>query len=214
MSPLPKGPYKVGLIDPPWAFETYGNKRGVVPQRAAGQHYPVMPMSELRELPLGDCMAKDSVLLMWVVDSHLKQAITLGESWGFTYKTIAFNWCKTQISLGYWTRKDAEFCLAFAKGDPGEFETVLDSDKEVCLLFTQGKPKRVGKGVRQTIVAPRREHSRKPDEQYERIEALLDGPYLEVFSRTDRPGWTSWGNQTGKFNPPNRIQNRDFHDVI
>lgn len=63
----------------------------------------------------------------------------------------------------------------------------------------RGKPKRLSKGVRSLIRAPRREHSRKPDEQYERIEALCNGPRLELFARQQREGWTAWGNETGKF---------------
>lgn len=82
-----------------------------------------------------------------------------------------------RMSMGYWTRKQTE----------------------QCWLFTRGKPKRLSKGVRQVIRDPRREHSRKPDEQYARIEALVGGPYLELFARQQRPGWTSWGNQVEKF---------------
>lgn len=69
----------------------------------------------------------------------------------------------------------------------------------MCLLFTRGSPKRQSAAVRQLIVAPRREHSRKPEETHERIEALLPGPYLELFARTRRPGWSVWGNDTDHF---------------
>jgi N6-adenosine-specific RNA methylase IME4 len=137
---------------------------------------------------------------MWAIDSHLDQAIALGKFWGFEYKTIGFIWEKTlkddpetlRMGLGKWTRKEAE----------------------VCLLFTRGKPKRLSGGVRQVIRAPRREHSRKPDEQYDRIEQLVSGPYLEIFSRTDRPGWASWGNQTGKFNIGQTPTRRNLDDLI
>ena len=81
------------------------------------------------------------------------------------------------MGFGYWTRKQVE----------------------PCWLFTKGRPKRLSKGVRQVILEPRREHSRKPDSQYERIEALVDGPYLELFSRKSREGWASWGNDAGRF---------------
>jgi N6-adenosine-specific RNA methylase IME4 len=79
--------------------------------------------------------------------------------------------------LGYWTR----------------------SNSEVCLLATKGKPKRNAADIRQAIIEPRREHSRKPDGIHNRIERLVDGPYLELFARQTRPGWTVWGNQTDKF---------------
>ena len=79
--------------------------------------------------------------------------------------------------LGYWTRGNVE----------------------QCLLATRGKPARKSKAVRKLVISPRREHSRKPDEMYGHIEALVDGPYLELFSRAGRNGWDSWGAQTGLF---------------
>jgi N6-adenosine-specific RNA methylase IME4 len=71
---------------------------------------------------------------------------------------------------------------------------------EMCLLGTRKKkPKRINRDVRKLIVSPRREHSRKPEQAYTRIERLFDGPYLEMFSRSSRDNWQSWGNQTGLF---------------
>jgi N6-adenosine-specific RNA methylase IME4 len=67
------------------------------------------------------------------------------------------------------------------------------------MLFTRGKPKRQSASVRQLIEAPRREHSRKPDEIHDRIEALVPGPYCELFARAPREGWDVWGNQTERF---------------
>jgi MT-A70 len=71
---------------------------------------------------------------------------------------------------------------------------------EQCLLATRGKPRRRGKDIRKLIVEPRREHSRKPDEVRERIERLVDGPYLELFARETKPNWHCWGDQVGLFN--------------
>ena len=107
----------------------------------------------------------NSALFLWVVDSHLDQGIELMKRWGFDFKTIAFIWVKTcksdptkpRMGMGLWTRKQAE----------------------ICIFGTRGKVPRRDKGVRQVIMAPRREHSRKPDEVYGRIERLVDGPYLE-----------------------------------
>jgi N6-adenosine-specific RNA methylase IME4 len=194
-APLPSGPFGCILADPPWSFLTYGKKR-TTPHRTAEDHYGTMSSDELQAIPVGTVAAKDCALFMWVVDSHLDEAIELGKAWGFDFKTIAFIWCKTtrrtkqfgffppetvhRIGMGYWTRKQAE----------------------VCLLFTKGKPRRIGKGVRQIIEGPRREHSRKPDETHGRVQALVAGPYLEMFAREPRPGWTVWGNQTDKFSNP------------
>lgn len=192
MGELPAGPFGCILADPPWSFLTYGKQR-TTPHRTAEDHYVTMTADDLRDMSVETVAAKNCALFMWVVDSHLDEAIELGKAWGFEFKTIAFIWCKTtqrakqfgffppetvhRIGMGYWTRKQAE----------------------VCLLFTRGKVKRLGKGVRQIIEAPRREHSRKPDETHARIEALVAGPYLEMFAREPRPGWTVWGNETAKF---------------
>jgi N6-adenosine-specific RNA methylase IME4 len=113
------------------------------------------------------------------------------DGWGFTHKSCAFVWTKADarqvemfheeiepdMLMGYWTRANTEYCL----------------------LGTRGKPKRKAADVRQAIIEPRREHSRKPDCVPARIERLVEGPYLELFARTQRPGWTVWGNQTDKF---------------
>ena len=73
------------------------------------------------------------------------------------------------------------------------------SNPEISLLFTRGKPKRLHADICKLLIAPRREHSRKPDEQYDRIERLVGGPYLELFARPTRPGWGAWGNETDRF---------------
>jgi N6-adenosine-specific RNA methylase IME4 len=82
------------------------------------------------------------------------------------------------VGLGFTTRKNAEFCL----------------------LARRGNAKRIAKNVREIILSPVREHSRKPDEAYERVRNYCEGPYLDLFSREDREGWTTWGNETGKLN--------------
>ena len=69
----------------------------------------------------------------------------------------------------------------------------------MCLLATKVKPKRLLKSVKQLVISPRREHSRKPDEMYTYIEQLLDGPYIELFARKTKEGWDSWGNEITKF---------------
>lgn len=182
MTPLPPGPFGCILADPPWSFKTWSGKTGT-PHRTANDHYLTMGIGSIAEIPIGDIAAKDCALFMWIVDSHIDQGIDLARAWGFGFKTKVLTWRKLtrngipMIGMGYWSRKQTE----------------------QCYLFTRGSPKRKSKGVREIIDAARREHSRKPDEQYERIEALVDGPYLELFARSPRDGWAVWGNQTDKF---------------
>lgn len=175
------------LADPPWGFQMFNSVRAV-PCRGV-QPYPTMKTPEIEAMPVGSLAAPDSVLFLWVTWPMLKDGFSVMESWGFTYKTCGFCWVKgkglplfpedfkDKMGLGFWTR----------------------ANSEVCLLGTRGKPKRVNADVRQVVQAPLREHSRKPEEIHGRIERLVAGPYLELFARAPREGWTVWGNQTDKF---------------
>jgi N6-adenosine-specific RNA methylase IME4 len=154
--------------------------------RSADRHYPTMTLEELKRLPVMDLAADDCVLLCWTTDPWLAAGKTheLIRAWGFEPKTVGFYWTKLNadgtpfMGSGYWTR----------------------ANPEQCLLATRGSPKRLSKGVRRWINAPRREHSRKPDETYSRIEKLCAGPYVELFARSSpRPVWDAWGNDVGKF---------------
>lgn len=171
------------LSDPPWSFRTYGNKK-TTPHRGDADHYQVMDASALRDLPVIRSASKDCALFMWVVDSHLDEALGLGRAWGFEFKTCAFVWVKSKrggyptVGMGYWTRKQVE----------------------QCRLFTRGKPRRLSKGVEQLIHCPRGAHSAKPEQQYSKIEALVGGPYLEMFGRRQQEGWTVWGDEVSTRN--------------
>lgn len=183
---LPQGHYATILADPPWGFLTRskGNVEAI-PQRAAELHYEPMSMAELVALPVAGVAAKDAILHMWVISSHVEIAMTLAAAWGFKFKSLGLDWVKTQkgdpeapkMGMGFWFRQEAE----------------------ISLVFTRGSPKRLSAGVRQVILEPAREHSRKPDLAIERVEALTAGPYLELFSRSGREGWDSWGAEAGKF---------------
>jgi N6-adenosine-specific RNA methylase IME4 len=193
LSELPQGHFGAILADPPWHFAAWASPpygKG----RAAESHYGTMKEAEIAGLRIVDLAADDCVLFMWACWPMIEQAFRIIEAWQFDFKTCGFCWVKgnaTQIQmfdeeiepdmlLGYWTR----------------------SNSEVCLLATRGKPKRMAADVRQAIIAPRRQHSRKPDGIHERIERLVAGPYLELFARQSRPGWTTWGNEVGKFDAP------------
>jgi N6-adenosine-specific RNA methylase IME4 len=192
--PTRAGEYRVIYADPPWRFATYSDKgKG----RSAEAHYDCLSLEEIKALPVADWAARDAVLLLWATDPLLPRALEVIEAWGFAYKTVGFYWVKLNKSaapimlgngpllserdfftgLGFWTR----------------------ANPEPCLLATRGHPKRVAGDVQKLLIAPRRQHSRKPQDAYERIERLLPGPYLEIFARQSRPGWDGWGNQPGLF---------------
>lgn len=182
--------YRVLLVDPPWRFETW-NKATAIPRGrpragtnvAADVHYRTMEIGEIMALPIGELAAPDSALFLWGVWPLMPEAFDIVRHWGFEYKTCAFNWLKiTQnneaaMGQGYWTR----------------------ANSELCLLATRGKPKRLAADVRQGILEPRREHSRKPDCVRHRIERLVNGPRADLFSRQDRNGWDCYGDQINQF---------------
>jgi N6-adenosine-specific RNA methylase IME4 len=178
--------YRVIYADPPWTFATYSAKgKGRSPEA----YYDCMSLADIKALPVADWAADDCVLLLWTTDPVLPTAFEVIDAWGFKYKTVGFYWAKLNKSvppqliygegsfftgLGFWTR----------------------ANPELCLLATRGHPRRRSADVKKLIISPRREHSRKPDEAYERIEALCEGPYLEMFARASRPGWDRWGTES------------------
>ena len=192
------GKYRVIYADPPWPFATWSHigMSGDGEQKTRGQRsrqapYETLSHKDIASIQVAELAAENAVLFLWVVQTQLPKALDLVQQWGFTFKSVAFAWFKgnslplfpddaiTTIGCGYWTR--AGF--------------------EQCWLATKGKPSRLHADVRQTILEGRREHSRKPDCVYDRIERLVEGPYLELFARTTRPGWDSWGNELDKFAP-------------
>ncbi len=188
MENFPTGKYKTILVDNPWEFKTRSNK-GL---EGRPQHYKRMSIAEIKAMPVRWLADEDCWLFFWATSPHLKQALEVIDAWGFEYSSVAFNWVKLNAKagsklfitgedlfkgMGYTTRKNAE----------------------LCLLAKIGNPKRHNRKVQELVIDPRREHSRKPDEIYGRIETYAAGPYLELFARTQRPGWTAWGNETEKF---------------
>lgn len=192
---LPRGHFGAILADPPWHFQSWTNGRWkgdgkiFTPQKAPEYH--TMSIEQIAAMPVSNLAADDCVLFCWGIWVMLPQCLEIVKSWGFEYKTCAFNWTKAdltqfdmfqesddgQLGLGYWVRQNSEYCL----------------------LATRGKPKRLAANVRQAMIERRRQHSRKPADTHRRIERLVAGPYLELFARAPRAGWNVWGNETGKF---------------
>lgn len=169
--------YSIIYADPPWGSNSqFGRDK----RKGNKQHYPLMSLEDIKALPVKDISAKDSVLFMWVVDTQLFEALEVITAWGFKYKTVGFTWVKETNSgkdffgVGMWTRKNPE----------------------MCLIATKGSPKRINAGVRQLQRFPVREHSRKPDEiRGEIVKLLGDLPRIELFARSQTPGWDVFGNE-------------------
>ena len=185
------------LADPPWTYRAFSTAGlGRAPQR----HYATMTTAEIAALRVREIALPKCWLFLWTSGPHLFKAIEIMRAWGFEYSSIAFTWAKLKKSappriwdarsfwqgLGHTTRKNTE----------------------LCLLGRRGKPGRLSREVFELIIAPRREHSRKPDQQYQRIETYCAGPRVELFSRVAWPGWTAWGNEVGTFKAPARAYAR------
>jgi N6-adenosine-specific RNA methylase IME4 len=190
--------YAAIIADPPWHFKarTELQTSNWNSRRDAEKHYAVMGIDEIKAMPVKALAAKDAHLFIWTTGPNLQRTFEVIEAWGFRYSAVAFTWVKLKrsfnamqlrvlptlesdlhVGLGLTTRKNAEFCL----------------------LARRGNARREAKNVREIILSPVREHSRKPDEVYDRVTRYCAGPYLELFSRQSRPGWTTWGNEATKF---------------
>lgn len=196
---LQRGHYGVILADPPWHFRarTALQMSNWTSRRDAEKHYAVMGVDDIAAMPVKELAAKDAHLFLWTTGPCLRQSFDVMEAWGFRYSAVAFTWVKLKrshnplqlrvlptaeadlhVGLGLTTRKNAEFVL----------------------LGRRGNARRIAKNVREIVMSPVRQHSRKPDEVPARIERYCAGPYLELFARERRAGWDAWGNEVGKFN--------------
>ena len=199
------GGYSVLLIDPPWSFKMYA--ASTASSRHAEAYYPVLQMDDMKALPMDHLMADNCSVFMWACWPLLVEAIELGASWGLTFKTCAFNWVKlnkTQsdtpfTGMGYWTRSNSEPCLLFTKGHPRR------KSKDVPQMLIDWQGGLFDSFDTETIATRIGRHSEKPHAIYERIEALVNGPYCEVFARNRRAGWDAIGNE---------IDGRDIRDVL
>jgi len=167
--------YAVIYADPPWHFEVYNEESGI--ECAAANHYSTMTLDEICALPVSHLATDAAVLFLWTTLPHLEEALQVVAAWGFAYKSNVV-WVKDQIGLGYLVRNQHELLLIATRGD-----------------IPTPPPARRPASV---ISAPRREHSRKPDEAYELIERMYpELPRIELFARQARPGWAAWGNEVG-----------------
>jgi len=187
--------YSAIAADPASRFASYTAIQSQNPtsRRDNERHYKTMAFAELAALPVAELASFDGChLFLWTSGPFLPQALTLIEAWGFEYSTRAFTWLKTKRG---W---DGRAPLAESDFSIGLGLTVRHQT-EIVLLARRGNCRRNAKDVRELILAPRREHSRKPDEFFRRVERYCSGPYLELFAREQRPNWTCWGDEVGKF---------------
>jgi N6-adenosine-specific RNA methylase IME4 len=174
-----EGPFSTIYADPPWRFQNRTGK--MAPEHQRLLRYPTMTLEEILELPVNRLAAAAAHLYLWVPNALIAEGLEVMKRWGFTYKTNL---------VWYKVRKDGG---PDGRGVGFYFRNVT----ELLLFGVRGRMRTLRPGRTQVNVVSRRkrEHSRKPDEFYDLIERCSPGPYLELFARRARPGWTQWGNE-------------------
>lgn len=187
--PKDLGEFGTILADPPWKFDNRTGK--VAPEHKRLFRYETMTNEEIIKLPVKAVAAERSHLYLWVPNALVGLGLEVMEAWGFTYKTNLI-WYKVRKDggpdrrgVGFYFRNVTEMVLFGVKGG---MRTL--------------KPGRTQPNL---IAARKREHSRKPNQLYDIIEACSPGPYLELFARIPREGWCIWGNEAGHYEPPHNI---------
>jgi N6-adenosine-specific RNA methylase IME4 len=180
--PMPDGPFDVIVADPPWSYFLRADDalhRGRVP-------YPAMSTQQICDLQVAKIAADDCILWLWTTNALLHDAFHVCEAWGFECKTV-LTWAKPSAGVGHWLRGATEHCL----------------------MCTKGKPVHDLKGQSTLLNAPRREHSRKPDQFFQLVEGLCPGSKVELFAREPRDGWASWGAEKDKFKSRDEAAERE-----
>lgn len=203
--------YSILLADPPWSYGCWSGKSS----RTADAHYPLMTTDEICAMrsQVDGWAAENCALFLWVTAPLLADGMRVMDAWGFTYKTFGLVWVKTTkrpaitydqtVALSWERARQRIRRLPAVLDQNGNIRTThigmghyTRANAEIALLGIRGKMRPARRDVSQLILAPVRAHSQKPDEQYERIEAMYpDGPRLELFARRRVPGWDAWGNE-------------------
>ncbi len=176
---LPQLAFDLLMVDPPWQFDNWSDKgKG----KSADAHYRCLPDDVIKALPIGNIAARDAIMFLWATSPRVEFAYACARHWGFRPVTLGF-WRKTTINgntafgTGYRARN---------AGDP-------------WIIAVAGHPD-TSKAERNYFSGLAREHSRKPEAGFEWCERYLPAARrIEVFSRSNRPGWTCWGDEAGKF---------------
>ena len=181
-APLPQtiGGFSTVLADPPWRFANRTGK--VAPEHRRLDRYSTMSLDAIKALKVREVLAPDAHLYLWVPNALLPEGMEVMAAWGFRYVSNIV-WAKRRIDggpdgrgVGFYFRNVTELLLF---GVRGSMRTLAPGRSQVNMIETR-----------------KREHSRKPDEQYALIESCSPGAYLEMFARHARPGWTAWGDES------------------
>ena len=180
--PVVAGGFATILADPPWRFTNRTGK--VAPEHKRLGRYSTMSLDEIKSMPVSKCAAENAHLYLWVPNALLPEGLDVMKAWGFRYVSNIV-WAKRRKDggpdgrgVGFYFRNVTELLLF---GVRGSMRTLSPGRSQVNMIETR-----------------KREHSRKPDEQYTLITSCSPGPYLELFARYPQPGWVVWGNEAAE----------------
>jgi N6-adenosine-specific RNA methylase IME4 len=181
-----EGGFGTILADPPWQFRNRTGK--MAPEHRRLNRYGTMTLDDILQMPVEKLAADPAHLYLWVPNALLPDGLNVMKAWGFDYKTNLV-WCKIRKDggpdgrgVGFYYRNTTELLLFGVRGKNAR--TLPPARSQVNVIQSR-----------------KREHSRKPDEQYEIIEKCSFGPRLELFARGSRPGWVTWGDQSVEYKP-------------
>ena len=195
-APLPRiaGGFSTVLADPPWRFSNRTGK--VAPEHRRLDRYTTMSLEAIQAMPVSTVLAKNAHLYLWVPNALLPEGLGVMQAWGFRYVSNII-WAKRRKDggpdgrgVGFYFRNVTEILLF---GVRGSMRTLAPGRSQVNMIETR-----------------KREHSRKPDEQYELIESCSPGAYLELFARYARPGWTAWGDESADAVTPRGVVHKGY----
>jgi len=192
--PHTSGGFKTILADPPWRFQNRTGK--VAPEHRRLDRYSTLSIDEICDIDVASVAADNAHLYLWVPNALLVEGVRVLEAWGFRYVSNIV-WAKRRRDggpdgrgVGFYFRNVTELILF---GVRGSMRTLAPARSQVNMIETR-----------------KREHSRKPDEQYELIEMCSPGPYLEMFARYPQEGWTAWGDEASDDVQPRGRQHKGY----
>lgn len=195
--PAPPGDgYRVGAVDFPWHFEQRGATTDETTSRSPQRHYPTMSLDHILKLPIPQVFAKDALLFLWTTGPLIATGahVKIFEAYGFEPSATAFVWIKLRKKFDHTllqrtplTERDLHCATAYTTLQNAEF----------CILGRRGNGvPRQDRTIRQVLIENVREHSRKPEAFYERVNWYAEGfgPFVDIFGGRPRPGWDYWGH--------------------
>lgn len=171
------------LADPPWRFSNRTGK--MAPEHKRLSRYSTLSLDDICEIPVSKCLNETAHLYLWVPNALLREGLAVLDAWGFEYKTNLI-WHKVRKDggpdgrgVGFYFRNTTEMILF---GIKGSMRTLAQGRRQVNIIRSQ-----------------KQEHSKKPDELYEIVEACSPGDRLELFARGNRKDWVQWGNEADEY---------------